>query len=342
MRIRTRLSSKEGKARALYEGAIVIDGCQSSEFTQGYFEAVREAGVTASIVTVAWKQGCHETMRLISKWKRKLVENGAHTRAFSASDSIILAKKAGKTAYVFGLQGCTSLEGSVDLLDVFRELGVRIVQLTYNERNDVGSGCAESNDEGLTAYGVRVIERLNALRMLVDLSHVGDRTTKDALELARMPVFSHANARAVCQNPRNKPDDQIVTVAEKGGIIGINAFPAFVRRTRMELGERPTLTDMLDHVDHIAGLVGPDFVGLGLDFIENHPEGEDQLLASNPRIWGLPNPDGEYRYPLGMATVSEVPNLSGALLGRGYTEEATKKILGENWLRVLHWSDVRI
>ena len=168
------------------------------------------------------------------------------------------------------------------------------------KKNDVGYGCGERHDLGLSEYGIKVVERMNALGMLVDLSHVGDQTTDQAIELADFPVFSHSNARSICNSVRNKPDKQIKAIAAKGGIIGINAGPSFVKRTGPEIEENLTISDLLDHVDYIVDLIGTDFIGLGLDFIENCEEEETALMASYPEIYGLPSSTGKYEFPVGI------------------------------------------
>ena len=327
---------EEERASALHKLSVVIDGTQASEFTDAYFKTVREAGVTASIVTVAWKQNLHETLKLIWDWRAKINQNRDVALFAESIDDILRANNEQKAAYLFGFQNTTPLDGDVDLLGVYRDLGVRMIQLTYNEENLLGCGCGVKNDTGLTHLGVEIIERMNELRMLVDLSHVGDRTTTQAIELADLPVFSHTNARSVCNNVRNKPDEQIKAIAAKDGIVGINAYPSFVKRTRTEIGERPTMGDLLDHIDYIVDLVGIDHVGISLDLIENAEEEEFALLASNPEVWGLPNPQGKYEYPIGIEGISEIKNITRDLVARGYSDGDIKKILGENWLRVLN------
>ena len=326
---------QEERASSLHQASIIVDGMQASEFTDVYFRTVRNAGVTATIVTVAWKQNLHETLKLIWDWRKKINKNAEVALFADSVDDILKAKSERKVAYLFGFQNTQPLEGDVDLLEIYKDLGVRIIQLTYNEKNLVGCGCSEQTDTGLTRFGIKVIERMNELRILVDLSHVGDRTTARAIELAELPVFSHANARSVCNNVRNKPDEQLKAIAAKGGIIGVNAYPSFVKRTRTELGERPSVDDLLDHVDYLVKLAGIDHVGIALDLIENAPEEEFALLASNPEMWGLPNPQGKYEYPIGIEGISDIMNITRGLVARGYTDTEIKKIMGENWLRVL-------
>jgi len=327
---------QEERAWFLHQASIIVDGTQSSAFTDEYFKKVRKAGVTAAIVTVAWKQNVHETLRLIWDWRRRIHANWDVALFADSIENISAAKAQKNVAYLFAFQNTSSLEDDVGLLKVYRDLGVRMLQLTYNAKNSVGSGCGERIDSGLTPLGAEVIERMNELRMLVDLSHVGDRTTAEAIQLADLPVFSHANARSVCDNVRNKPDEQLKTIAAKDGIVGINAYPSFVKRTRTEIGERPTVDDLLDHIDYIVDLVGMDHVGISLDLIENAKEEEFALLASNPEMWGLPNPQGRYEYPIGIEGISDFKNITRGLVARGYSDDDVKKILGENWLRVLN------
>lgn len=326
---------EEERASALHRTSVVIDGTQSSEFTDAYFRTVRDAGVTASIVTVAWKQNLRETLKLTWDWRAKINGNKDVALFAESIDDILRANNEQKVAYLFGFQNTTPLEGDVDLLDVYRDLGVRMIQLTYNEENPLGCGCGVKADTGLTPLGIEAIERMNNLRMLVDLSHVGDRTTARAIELADLPVFSHANARSVCNNVRNKPDEQIEAIAKKEGIIGINAYPSFVKRTRTEIGERPSVYDLLDHIDYIVKSVGIDYVGISLDLIENVSKEELALLASNPDMWGLPNPEEKYEYPQGIEGIADIANITRGLVARGYTDGEIKKIMGENWLRIL-------
>lgn len=332
---------QEMRAQFIYRDSIVFDGTQASEFTDEYFHVVQQAGITGTIVTVALRHNVHETLRLVWDWRAKIARNSGVATFGSSTAAIRRAKREGKVAYWFGFQNALPLEDDVDLLPVYRDLGVKVIQLTYNGRNALGCGCGEATDHGLTPLGARVIEGMNDLRMIVDLSHVGDRTAAQAIERAALPVFSHANARAICDNVRNKPDALLKGVAEKGGIIGVNAFPAFVRRTHTEAGERPTIADFLDHVDYLVDLAGIDHVGIALDLIENASEEEFALLATDPRVWGLPNPDGRYGYAVGIETVSDVPNVARGLVTRGYSDEEIRKVMGENWVRVLEWTDGR-
>jgi len=319
---------------SIHKKSIIIDSSQSSKFTDEYFKTVRNAGVTASIVTVAWNHNFHEAMESIRNWRTKINKNRNVALFAESTDDIFRAKREGRVAYLFAFQNTLPIEGDINLLEVYKNLGVRIIQLTYNERNMVGCGCGEKVDCGLTNFGIKVIKRMNKLKLLIDLSHVGHKTVLQAIKLSDFPVFSHSNARSLCNNIRNIEDEEIRAVVKKGGIIGINAYPSFVKQTRTEIGERPTIFDFLDHIDYVVKLVGIDHVGIGLDLIENAPE-EFALLRTNPEMWGLPSPQGIYEYPEGIEGISKIFNITRGLVNRGYSEKEVKKIMGENWLKIL-------
>jgi membrane dipeptidase len=328
--------AQEARATEIHRKAIIVDGTQASDFTTQYFKVVRDAGVTVSIPTVASDENLSESVKLIAEWYSKIRRNQAVALHATTIADIKRAKEENKVAYVFAFQNILPLETRVDLLDLFHKLGIRMIQITYNEKNIVGDGCGERTDCGLSSFGLKVIERMNDLNMIVDLSHVGDRSTDEAIEASKFVVCSHANARSVCNNVRNRKDEQIKAIARKDGMIGVAAFPSFVKRTRTEKGELPTVKDLLDHIDYIAKLVGTDHVGIGLDFIEGAEEA--QLLLTRPDIWGLPGPRGVYDYTEGIDSISKVSNITRGLVERGYSDNDILKILGRNWLRVLEKS----
>jgi membrane dipeptidase len=330
---------QEAKARELHKEAIIVDGTQASNFVDPYFTVLRDAGVTVSLPTVAWIENLSESIKLVAEWYGKLERNKSVALQATTMDDIKRAKAEAKVAYVFAFQNVHPLENKIELLDLFYKLGLRMVQLTYNEKNLVGDGCGERTNAGLSDFGLKLIERMNDLDVIVDLSHVGDKTTDEAIEASKIVVCSHSNARALCKNVRNKTDEQIKAIAEKDGIMGVAAFPSFVKRTTMERGERPTLDDLLDHVDHIVNLVGSEHVGLGLDFVENVVQEEQTKgLLTRPDIWGLPTPNGVYEYAEGIAGIADLFNITRGLVARGYSDHDILNILGGNWIRVLERS----
>ena len=216
------------------------------------------------------------------------------------------ARQERRIGIIVTLEGCEVLAGSLCVLHAFYRLGVRAAGLTWNVRNELADGVGEPRGAGLTAFGRRVVEEMNALGMVVDVSHLGTRAFWEVLELSRQPVVaSHSNAYALCPHRRNLTDEQIRGLAQKGGVMGINFFPGFLREDG-----RASIDDVVRHIDHVVSLVGPDHVGLGSDF------------------------DGISSTPQGLEDVSRLPALTEALVRRGYPEEAILKILGENFARV--------
>jgi membrane dipeptidase len=220
---------------------------------------------------------------------------------------IVEATAEGKVAAMLSIEGADIIEGKVGLLRVFHRLGVRMVGLVHSLRNELADGVADGRTGGgLSRLGVQAVEELERLGMLIDVSHLSDAGFWDLIEVAKGPVMaSHSNARAVCEHPRNMTDDMIQAMAERGGVMGMNFAPGFVHPTRA------TVQGVVDHIDHIMNLVGPDHVGLGSDF------------------------DGIPYTPEGLEDVTRMPNITAELVGRSYSEEDIKKILGLNHLTLM-------
>lgn len=249
------------------------------------------------------------------------------------ADDVLRAKREGKLGIIFGCQGLASkIEDDPNLLRILHKLGLRIAQLTYNERNPLGCGCLETPDSGLTQLGRVCIREMNHLGLLIDLAHAGQQTCLDALDLSADPVIvSHANVRALCDNPRNLTDEQIRALAARDGVVGITAYSPFCQ---VKLGIRPTLTDVIDHIAYVVDLVGVDHVGIGSDFFE----GESEVRFE--RFFRIRYPEVIAQYTLetvyaeGFDGVACFPRLTDGLVKRGFSNEEVRKILGENFLRV--------
>jgi len=215
---------------------------------------------------------------------------------------------------------------------------VRAMQLTYNEQNQIGSGCCEKNGSGLTYFGRDAVAEMNRLGIVVDLSHCNDATTMDAIEVSSEPVtIAHANSRLISPTPRNKSDEIIKALAEKDGVIGTTIFAPCVR-----LNKRGTIEDALANIDHIVKLVGINHVGMGLDlarkFIDEGSVAEESVIKQwrpiRPDVFGSGSADVYPQYPIGLEKHEDIPNLVQNLLSRGYSRADVKKILGENFMRL--------
>jgi len=246
---------------------------------------------------------------------------------------ICRARENGRLGIIFGCQGLDSkIEGDPSLILIMAKLGQRIVQLMYNERSALGCGCLEPEDTGLTEFGRVCIREINDAHMVVDLAHAGSRTARGAIEFSRdVPVITHANARGLRNHPRNVPDEVLAALAARGGVIGVTAYAPFCEK---QVGQRPSLDDVIDHIAYIAERWGIDHVGLGSDFFE----GESWIRFERFFRRRYPAIVGDYTmetiYADGFGCVDDLVALHPALLRRGFTEDDIAKVLGGNFLRV--------
>lgn len=223
-------------------------------------------------------------------------------------------------------QGTRPLNGRPELLRTFHERGLRHVGLIWNDANEVGGSSTNAVDNGLTSYGRRLIEEMEGLGIVVDGAHAGYRTTMDAIEASTRPfIISHTNCYALNESYKNVKDDQIRACARTGGVMGISGFGTY-------LGDPQASTlSMFRHIDHIAQLVGVEHVGLGLDFV-TRPDLFWPMVSQAPHIW--PAPEGGPMKPCRFADHAQLPELTDLMSMRGYTDNAIRAVLGQNWLRV--------
>jgi membrane dipeptidase len=238
--------------------------------------------------------------------------------ATTAAD-IEAAHKKGKIAALMGIEGGHAIEDSLRLLRDFYVLGIRYMTLTHSNTNNWADSSGDitnssvTHHNGLTDFGKDVVREMNRLGMMVDISHVADKTFWDALEVSKAPIFaSHSSARALADVPRNMTDEMIVALAKKGGVVQINFSCGFLKAGAGTNGApRATLADVVAHIDHVKTIAGVSAVGIGSDF------------------------DGIQCTPEGLDDVSKFPNLTRALLEKGYSPDDIRKIYGGNLLRVM-------
>jgi membrane dipeptidase len=236
------------------------------------------------------------------------------------------AKTEGKLGVAFNLEGGGAVDDMPELVEPYYALGVRWMLIAYNRTNRLGGGCMEQDDPGLTDFGRRVIDQMERVGMILCCTHTGYRTAREAIEYSRNPViFSHSNPRRVHDHPRNIPDELITACARSGGVVNLNGVGLF-------LGEYDVSTDtLLRHIEYVADLVGPEHVGLGLDYCFDIAE-VDAHMRENPHLFP---PEKGFGAGL-MATVEpeRIPVIADALLVRGWTDDQVIGLLGRNNLRV--------
>ncbi len=273
----------------------------------GYAGHTAEDHLTALANFRAWIAARPERYRLIDK----------------AAD-IEAARAEGRLGVAFDVEGMGPLNGGrLDLVERFRDLGVRWMLVAYNKATDAGAGCFDETDEGLTPYGRKVLAEMKRVGMVVCGSHTGARTAMDLCETADNPVIlSHSNPRALRDHPRNVSDALIDAVAATGGVIGLNGIGPF-------LAVNDASTEVfLRHLDHVVQRVGPDHTGLGLDHMFG-PSEIEAFLEAHPYVF--PDWDG---LPVQTVEPERLPAIVEGMLGLGYADDDIRKILGGNWLRV--------
>lgn len=248
---------------------------------------------------------------------------------------IVRAKNEGKLGVILSMQGADAIEHDIRYITILHKLGVRIIQITYNQRNNIGCGAYEPNDTGLTRFGQQAILEMNRLGILIDLSHVGYRTSLDAIEFSQDPVvFSHSSVKALNPHPRNITDEQIKAVAAKGGVVGL--CPHSVMTVMKGRSSWPTVDDFIDHIAYVMDLVGEDFVGIGTDRWMRPTLAYKMLRVEFERT--LPGFfgqfTGEQKHVDGFNFYDHWSNLVEHLQKRRFTDAQICKILGGNFVRV--------
>jgi len=246
-------------------------------------------------------------MQMVDKFYSEIEANPGIV-AVTSHDEIVQAKKEGKVCGLLSMEGAEPLMGELGILRVYYRLGMRMLSFAWNYRTPFADGLgAKRSESKLPELGVQALEEMGRLGILFDVSHLADSVFWDVADVMKGPfIASHSNARALCGHARNCTDDMIRAIADHGGVLGMNYAPAFV----VKGGQGATVEHLVDHIDHIVKLVGPDHVGLGSDF------------------------DGIGPPPKGIETVDKTPNITRVLVKRGYSDEDILKILGGNHMRV--------
>lgn len=286
--------------------------------------ALTAGGVNCVMPTVASIEDLMTVASRLGAWQDFEANPPEGFRFARTTEDIRRAEANGEVAVALHLQGLHSIGAEVDILELYAHAGVRVAQLTYNYRNLLADGCMEPADAPLSETGRKVVRKMNQLGIVPDISHTGYASSYDIIERSEgVVVASHSNPRALCDHPRNIPDDLIRAVANSGGVIGVCAFPAFIAP------DSPTVDSLARHAAYLADLVGAQSVGMGLDFADED-ESDFDFYGYDERYYPRP----PWNWPDGITGHGDVPNVRDALGRVGFTEEETHGILGENFLRV--------
>ncbi len=303
-------------------------------FTAADFQPFKDSGINIihPAIGMGGPDAYEETLKFFALWNAFIADRDEYFMRIDSAADIDRVKKSGKLGVLLGLQNSDQFRNANDV-DFFRGLGQRVSQLTYNSRNLIGNGSTERRDEGISDFGVAIIERMNKVGMAVDVSHCGDRTTLDAFEISKKPVLiTHSNCRALNPgHPRVKTDEAIKKVGENGSVMGITGVRMFVKAT-----EPTTIEDALDHFDHVRKLIGAEHLGVGSDidlygYDQMPPELNKKLRAGYKGSYGFREKiDIE-----GLNHPKRMFDLTEGLIRRKYSDADIQGILGGNFARVL-------
>ena len=339
----------EEQAKEIYRKGISIDCLASPNtvnilwpppgpLTQIQLDNVKASGLTAVNLTVGGsKRTFEETVRKVAFWTDQLDEHASHLTLIRHHRDFDRAKREGRLGLIFGFQDTTSLGEDLTKLEVFYQLGVRLVQVTYNGWNLMGNGCLEPADAGLSVLGREAIAMMNEMGIAVDLSHCGTRTTADGIEASsKPPLITHSGCREVTPHPRSKEDRELRAMAEKGGVVGIYMVPF------LDAGPgAPSEDIMMQHIEHALNVCGAEHVGIGSDLgitpVEETPEymKAREVVLARRRGLGISS-QGEER-PVYIPTLNHPRRLEGiavTLAKRGHSASTIEGVIGGNFHRV--------
>ncbi|MGV6810602.1 MAG: membrane dipeptidase [Brevirhabdus sp.] len=317
------------------QGGFTIDGLQYANWSEKVFRQMRTGGVDAVHVTIAYHEMFRETVANIEIWNRWFERHGDLITHGRTGDDIRAARAEGRTAIVFGAQTPAPVEDDIGLVEILHTLGLRFMQLTYNNQSLLATGCYEDDDTGLTRMGREVVEEMNRVGLVVDMSHSAERSTLEAIEHSARPIaITHANPASWHPARRNKSDTVLRALAETGGMLGFSLYPHHLKG-----GTDCTLEGFCEMIARTADTFGADRLGIGSDLCQDQPDSVVEWMrvgrwtkkidygegsASAP---GFPPQPGFFE------DNRAFPGLRAGLGAVGFSPDEIAGIMGDNWLR---------
>ncbi|MEM1046854.1 MAG: membrane dipeptidase [Pseudomonadota bacterium] len=313
---------------------MIIDCLQYANWSEKIFRQLRDGGVDAVHVTIAYHESFRETVHNIERWNGWFEQfPDLICRAGSGND-VRAAKAAGRTAIIFGFQNCSPIEDDIGLVEIVHALGARFMQLSYNNQSLLATGCYEAEDPGITRMGRQVIAEMNRVGLVVDMSHSAERSTLEAIEISERPIaITHANPAFWHKALRNKSDTVLKALAGSGGMIGFSLYPHHLKD-----GSACTLESFCEMIARAADLMGPEHLGIGSDLCQDQPDSVVNWMrvgrwtrqadygegsAENPGFPPMPSWFIDNR---------DFANIETGLRAVGFDTDTIGAIMGENWL----------
>ncbi|KUJ77158.1 membrane dipeptidase [Ruegeria profundi] len=320
--------------------SVLIDGLQYANWSEKIFRQMREGRVDAVHVTITYHETFRETVLQIEHWNRWFEQFPDLIFQGRTAADVRLAQETGRTAIFFGSQNPSCMEDDIGLIEILHTLGLRFMQLTYNNQSLLASGCYEDDDTGLTRMGREVVAEMNRVGLVVDMSHSGERSTLEAIEHSSRPItISHANPSSWHKALRNKSDTVLKALAESGGMLGFSVYPHHLKD-----GSACTLQDYCDMVARTADLMGVHNIGIGTDLCQDQPDSIVEWMRVGrwtKRIdygEGSAAEPGFPEMPSWFADNRDFGNIRAGLRTAGMDDAEVDAVMGGNWLRFFEQS----
>lgn len=315
--------------------SVVIDGLQYANWSERIFQEMRAGGVDAVHVTVAYHENFREMVAVLEQWNRYFERYPTLIMPGKTAADVQAAQDSGRTAIFFGFQNPSPIEDDIGLVEIVHSLGVRFMQLSYNNQSLLATGCYEAEDPGITRMGREVIREMNRVGLVVDMSHSAERSTLEAAEISERPIVNtHANPHAWHPALRNKSDAVMQAIAANGGMLGFSIYPHHLKH-----GGDCTLENFSQMIARSADLVGVEHLGLGSDLCQDQPDSvvnwmrEGRWTKQKDYGEGSATQPGFPAMPHWFRDNRDFPNIAQGLAKVGFSAAEVNAIMGDNWLR---------
>ena len=314
---------------------IFIDNLQYANYSTDLFDEMAEAGLSAVHVTICYHENFRQTVENIISWNRHIAAHPDRLMFGRTASDVQAAHASGRTAIFYGLQNCSPMEDDIGLIEILHQLGVRFMQLSYNNQSLLATGCYEAEDPGLTRFGRQAIAEMNRVGLVVDMSHSSERSSFEAIEVSNRPItITHANPDWWHPARRNKSDALIRALTQAGGMIGFSLYPHHLKD-----GSACTLNSFAEMVAEAASRYGAEHLGIGSDLCQNQPDSVVEWMRNGR--WSLERDFGEGSaanpgfppQPDWFAGIRDFPNIAVGLSAVGFSADEIAAIMGLNWLR---------
>ena len=314
--------------------SLFIDALQYNNWSEEVFQQINWGGISAIHVTICYHEDFQEMVQNVIDWNRRFEDYSALIFQGRTASDVLKARKEGRTAIFFGFQNCSPIEDNIGLVEVCHQLGVRFMQLTYNNQSLLGTGCYEENDPGITRMGKQVIKEMNRVGLVVDMSHSAERSTLEAIEISERPIaITHANPTFWHPALRNKSNEVLKALGESGGMLGFSVYPHHLKD-----GSNCTLESFCTMIADTADLMGINSIGIGTDLCQNQPDSVVEWMRNgtwtNDRDYGEGSASfaGFPDQPEWFRDNRDFANIESGLLSKGFSNEDVELVMGKNWL----------